>query len=92
MENKYKLKPDLKTLKQGFTLVDENDNTVYTAKMLKFSLFGASPYEFTNYLTNTKEEHKVGKTVTTSESGPALIFSTKSSFKYIILVSPLILL
>lgn len=83
MANKtYLLKPALKTFKQGFFLEDENNNTVYEAKMTKFSLFGASPFEFTNYITGKKEEHKVGKTVTTEESGPAGFFSTQSSFKY----------
>lgn len=80
--SKYLLKPHLGTIKQGFSLEDENGNVVYEGKMLKFSLFGASPFEFTNYKTNKKEEHKVGKTVTLTESGLAGFFSTKSSFKY----------
>lgn len=79
---KYLLKPVLKTLKQGFTLEDENNQVVYEAKMTKFSLFGASPFEFTNHITNLTEEHKIGKTVTSQESGPAGFFSTSSTFKY----------
>ena len=82
MANKYLLKPALKTIKQGFSLEDENNNVVYEAKMIKFKLFGPAPFEFTNHITNKKEEHKVGKTVTQEESGITGFFSTKSSFKY----------
>ena len=74
--SKYLLKPELKTIKQGFVLEDENSNVVYSAKMLKFSLLGASPFEFINHLTNKKEEHKIGKTITSEESGLASFFST----------------
>ena len=79
---KYLLKPALGTIKQGFSLEDEGGNVVYSAKMLKFKLFGASPFEFVNNVANTREEHTIGKTVTMEESGPAGFFSTKSSFKY----------
>ena len=79
---KYLLKPITGTIKGGFTLVDENEKLVYEARMSKFKLFGASPYDFTNYLTNKKEEHKVGKTVTQEESGLASAISTKSYFKF----------
>ena len=82
MANKYLLKPVLKTIKEGFTLVDENDNLVYEGRMTKFSLFKAAPYEFTNHVTNKKEEHKIGKTVTAEESGVSGMFSTSSYFKY----------
>ena len=80
--NKYHLKPTLKTIKQGTALEDENGKVVYEAKMLKFKWFGPSPFEFINNITNIKEEHKIGKTLTQSESGIAEFFSTKSSFKY----------
>lgn len=80
--SKYLLKPHLGTIKQGFSLEDENNNIVYEGKMLKFKLFGAAPFEFTNYIKNKKEEHKIGKTVTMSENGLAGFFSTKSYFKY----------
>ncbi len=82
MENKYLLKPILKTMKQGFILEDENGTEVYHAQMTKFSLFGASPFEFISNITGLHEEHKIGKTITLEESGPAGFFSTKSSFKY----------
>lgn len=82
MVTKYLLKPTLKTIKQGFALEDENNNIVYEAKMLKFSLFGASLYEFKNYITNESVEHKVGKTVTLEETNMASFFSKKSYFKY----------
>ena len=49
---KYLLKPVLKTIKEGFTLVDENDKLVYEGKMDKFKLFGAAPFTFINHLTN----------------------------------------
>ena len=82
MANKYLLKPVLKTIKEGFTLVDENDNLVYEGRMTKFTLFKAAPYEFTNHITSKKEEHKIGKTVTAEESGVSGMFSTSSYFKY----------
>ena len=82
MQNKYLLKPVLGTIKEGFTLVDENDTLIYKGQMTKFSLFTAAPYSFTNYITNKTEEHKIGKTVTATESGIGEMFSTSSSFKY----------
>lgn len=84
MANQYKLKPITGTVKEGFTLVDENDNLVYKAQMTKFKLFGASPFKFENHITNKTEEHTVGKTVTMEQTGPGFvdIMSTKSQFKY----------
>ncbi len=57
---------------------------IYEGKMTKFSLFGASPFEFVNHITNKTEEHKVGKTVTIEQGGNDLMsfMSTKSYFKY----------
>jgi len=82
MANKtYLLKPSGK-MNQGYSLVDESGNEIYNANMIKFKLFGASPFEFTNYTNGVKEEHTIGKTITLEESGPAGFFSTKSSFKY----------
>ena len=84
MANKYILKPVLKTIKQSFYLEDENENMVYEGNMIKFSLFGASPYEFYNHITNKKEEHKIGKTITIEQGGNDLIsfMSKRSYFKY----------
>lgn len=79
---KYLLKPVLGTIKEGFTLVDENETIVYEGKMTKFSLFGAAPFVFTNHITNKTEEHKIGKTITMEESGATGFFSTSSTFKY----------
>lgn len=82
--NKYLLKPKLGTVKQTFFLEDENGNMVYEGKMIKFKLFGASPFEMINYITNKKEEHKIGKTVTVEQGGNDLInfMSKRSYFKY----------
>ena len=82
--NKYLLKPVLKTIKQSFYLEDENGNIVYEGKMKKFSLLGASPFEFINHLTGKTEEHKVGKTVTVENGSGGLItfLSKRSWFKY----------
>ncbi len=82
--NKYLLKPKLGTIKQAFFLEDENGNTIYEGRMVKFSLFGASPFEFINHITNKTEEHKVGKTVNIEQGGNDLIsfLSKKSYFKY----------
>lgn len=78
--SKYLLKP----LKQGFYLEDENGKVVYDGKMLKFSLFSASPFEFANNITGKKEEHKIGKTITIEEERNDIIdvLSRKSYFKY----------
>ena len=77
---KYLLKP----VKQSFSLEDEEKNLVYEAKMLKFKLFTASPFEFINHITGTKEEHKIGKTNTAEESyGDTVnVLATRSYFKY----------
>ena len=82
--NKYFLKPKLGTIKQAFFLEDETGKMVYEGKMTKFSLFGASPYEMINYITNKTEEHKVGKTITIEQGGNDLIsfMSKRSYFKY----------
>ena len=59
--------------------------TVYEGKMLKFSLFGASPFEFFNYISGNKEEHKIGKTITIEQNnGDGIIdfLSKRSYFKY----------
>ena len=82
--NKYLLKPKLNTIKQSFFLEDENGNLVYEAKMTKFSLFSASPYELINHITNKTEEHKIGKTVTIeqNENDFISIMSKRSYFKY----------
>lgn len=84
MANKYLLKPKLGTIKQAFFLEDEHGNMIYEGKMIKFSLLGASPFEFINYLTNKREEHKVGKTITIEQGGNDLIsfMSKRSYFKY----------
>ena len=84
MSNKYLLKPVLNTVKQSFYLEDENGETVYEGKMMKFSLLGASPFEFVNHITNKTEEHKVGKTITSEQGGGGLLtlMSKKSSFKF----------
>ena len=81
---KYLLKPVLKTIKQSFCLEDENGRTVYEGNMTKFSLLGASPFEFVNHITNKTEVHKVGKTITSEQGGGGLIaaMSKSSSFKY----------
>ncbi len=82
--SKYLLKPKLATVKQAFFLEDENGNVVYEGKMTKFSLFGASPFELVNHLTNKTEEHKIGKTITLEQGGNDLIsfISKRSYFKY----------
>lgn len=83
MANKYLLKPVLKTAKQAFYLEDENGNTVYEGKMLKFTLLGAAPFAFVNHITGKTEEHKVGKTVTVEQGGgPLSALSKRSYFKY----------
>ena len=84
MENKYLLKPVMKTIKQSFYLEDENGNKVYEANMTKFTLFGAAPYDFVNKLTNRIEQHKVGKTITAEEGGLGIIsaLSKRSHFKF----------
>ena len=82
--NKYLLKPKTGTVKQAFFLENEDGNVVYEGKMTKFSLFGASPFEFINHITNKTDVHKVGKTVTIEQDNNDLIsfMSKRSYFKY----------
>ena len=83
--SKYLLKPKLATIKQSFFLEDETGKIVYEGKMTKFSLFGASPFEMVNHITNKTEEHKIGKTVTIEQNNGIDIIdflSKRSYFKY----------
>lgn len=82
--NKYLLKPKLGTIKQAFYLEDESGKMIYEGKMTKFKLFGASPFELINHITNKTEEHKIGKTVTIEQSGNDFVsmMSKRSYFKY----------
>ncbi|MBR2828168.1 MAG: hypothetical protein IKE70_02935 [Bacilli bacterium] len=82
MSNKYLLKPALGTIKEGFSLEDENGKTVYEGKMTKFKIFGASPFEFRNLITNKMEEHSIGKTVTIehNNNGGLIDFLSKRSY------------
>ena len=84
MANKYLLKPKLGSLKQTFSLEGEDGNLVYEGKMMKFTLFSASPFEFINYTTNKREEHKVGKTITVEQGGNDFLsfLSKRSYFKF----------
>lgn len=83
MKNKtYLFQPDKKFLKQGYFMQDEEGNIVYEAKVLKQPLFGAITFEFVNHLSNIKEEHKVGHTITSEQTGGIDVLSTKSHFKY----------
>ena len=81
---KYHLKPVLGTIKQSFFLEDEKGNNIYEGKMIKFKLFGASPFEFINHITNKIEEHQIGKTVTVEQNGNGIfdVLSKRSWFKY----------
>lgn len=80
----YFLKPKLGTIKQSFSLENEEGKTVYEGKMIKFKLFGAAPYEFINHITNKTETHNIGKTVTVEENRNDIVdlLSKKSYFKY----------
>jgi len=80
--NTYLFQPDKNFFKQGFFMVDENQNVVYEAKVIKQSLIGAIQFEFVNHLSNKTEEHKVGHTITSEQSGMFGMFSTKSHFKF----------
>ena len=78
----YFFHPEKKVLKQGFLLEDDQKQIVFEAKVLKQSLLGASEFEFINHLSGKSETHKIGKTVTTEQSGVLGMFSTKSYFKF----------
>ena len=77
----YFFRPEKKILKQGFLMTDEEKNIVYEAKPVKQSLLGPATFEFVNHIADTKETHKIGKTVTSEQSGLLEFFSTKSYFK-----------
>ena len=64
----YFLKPKLGTIKQSFSLENEEGKVIYEGKMTKFKLFGAAPHEFINHITNKTETHNIGKTVTIEEN------------------------
>ena len=78
----YYFKPDKKFFKQGFYMVGDNGESIYEAKMVKFSLFSAFKFEFINHKTTKSEIHKIGHTMTFEESGFESILSVKSFFKY----------
>lgn len=80
----YHMRPETGTVKQAFYLDNEHGETVYEGRMLKFSLLGASPFEFKNCINGKTEEHKVGKVMTVEQGGGGLIsaLSTKSYFKF----------
>ncbi len=80
----YHLRPKTGSVKQAFYLDNENGETVYEAEMLKFSLLGASPFEFRNKTNGKIEEHKVGKVVTVEQGNGGLInmLSKRSYFKF----------
>ena len=81
----YRLVPDVRlNTKESFALVDESGKTVVEAKMIKHSLFGHK-FEFTNFLTNKTEEHKVGITVlsrTNHETVASYMPKKKCSFSF----------
>ena len=96
MENirRYHIHPTGK-MNQDFQMDDENRNPVYEAKVLKKGIFTPWQFEFVNRRTNRDEVHKVGHTVTTSQSsgfGGGIIggifedmadsLSKRSSFKF----------
>ena len=83
--NNYLLKPKLGSVKQAFFLEDKDNNIVYEAQMTQFKLLGASPFEFTNHITNKTEEHSVGKTVVIEQTngfGVIDFLSKRSHFKF----------
>lgn len=85
MSNKtYLFRPEKKFFKQGSILLDENNEVVYEAKMLKWTLFRPYKFEFVNCISKKTEEHKVGHTVTSQLTTGNITdaFSVKSSFKY----------
>ena len=81
---KYFFHPGKSSVKQGYLMEDENQETVYEANVLKQPILGAADVEFINHITGKSEIHKVGHTVTTETSGFFSLgaFSTKSHFKY----------
>ena len=79
---KYTFQPEKKFVKQGFFMTDENNEKVYEAKVLKQGIITASKFEFINYITNKKEEHKIGHTITLEQEGAFELIATKSYFKY----------
>ena len=79
----YLYQPDRKYTKQGAFLTDEDENTVYEAKMLKNSLFGGMQFEFVNHVTGQTREHKVGHTLTSESNNGGFtdMLSRNSRFK-----------
>lgn len=65
-------------LNQSIKMENENNQAVYEATMVKFKLFTAEDFEFTNHILSTTKVHKIGKTVTTEN---AISFTSASYFK-----------
>ena len=55
-------------MNQDFQMDDENRNPVYEAKVLKKGIFTPWQFEFVNHRTHRDEVHKVGHTVTTTQT------------------------
>lgn len=56
-------------MNQSYAVENMQGQTVYDCKLVKFSLFGASTYEFANHQTGESKQLKIGKTVSSESDG-----------------------
>lgn len=70
-------------LNQSYAVEDKLGNIVFECKLAKFSLLGASTFDFIDSKSGLSVQHKIGKTVTSSSSGglPVVGDITSSGFK-----------
>lgn len=70
-------------LNQSYSVEDKKGQIFYECKLVKFSLLGASTFEFINHIADERIQHKIGKTVSSySEGGLPIVGDIlSSSFK-----------
>ncbi len=68
-------------MNQSFKLENENNESLYEANLVKFKLFSASDFDFTDRRTALTESHKVGKTKTVEQGTLGVNLTTASYFK-----------
>lgn len=68
-------------MNQSFRMENEQNQVVFDAEMVKFKLFTACDYTFTNKISLVAASHKVGKTISVDQGTAGISMSTASYFK-----------
>ncbi len=80
-ERKVYFKQDLGTAKGTCRIIDEDENLLYEAQCLKFSLLADTQYLFVDHENGIEREHLAGKTATTTSSA-IYAFDAHSTFTF----------